>query len=160
MDTISYNDTVYENDVVIFDDFKLKVMKLYSDSDSSSSCPDVQTTFEYDNCDSILHALKDHALYVEYGYFDKLKFTDIEEYLGNIDEEDFSETFETNVTVVRKKPISFQSWVSVNLEVLNDSYGYLERITKMKQIRNNTFYRFCLLGFKTSTSASSSRLVS
>lgn len=149
-----------ENETVVFEDYDLKVLRHYSDSDTSSSVPEVQSEVEYTNCDTLLRNLQQHFLYTEYGFFDRLTFTDLERYIANLDEYEYFEeiTFD-NLGGSRKKPVTFHYWVLSHDEKLKESYAYLERLMRMKNMRNNTFYRFCDLGYRTSTSASISKLL-
>lgn len=143
-----------ENETVVFEDFDLKIVKQYSDSETLSSISEIQTDVEYENCDSIFHAMKEHFLYSECGFFDRMTFSDVEEYLGNIDDYEFyEEIYFDNLGRSRKKPMTFHFWAMKYHDALKESYAYVERITKYKNVQNNTFYRFCLMGFNTSTSA-------
>ena len=149
-----------ENETVVFEDYDLKVIRHYSDSDSSSTVSDVQSDVEYTNCDALVRNLQEHFLYTENGFFDRLTFTELEEYIGNIDEyEYFDEITFDNLGGSRKKPVTFHFWVLTHYEKLKESYAYLGRLMRMKNMQNNTFYRFCDLGYRTSTSATTNKLL-
>ena len=148
-----------ENETVVFDDYDLKIVKQYSESDSSSSVTDYQSEVDYNNCCSLLRCLQEHFLYTESKFFDRLTFSDLEEYLGNIDEyEYFDEISFDNLGGSRMKPKTLHFWIMEYHDTLKESYAVLERIMRTKNMRNNTFYRFCLLGYNTSSSVSKSRL--
>ena len=149
-----------ENETVVFEDYDLKVIRHYSDSDTSSTISEIQSEVEYTNCDALLRNLQEHFLYTENGLFDRLTFTELGEYIGNIDEyEYFDEITFDNLGGSRKKPMTFHFWVLTYYEKLKESYAYLGRLMHMKNMHNNTFYRFCDLGYRTSTSATVSKLL-
>lgn len=149
-----------ENETVVFEDYDLKVIRHYSDSDTSSTISEIQSEVEYTNCDALLRNLQEHFLYTENGFFDRLTFTELGEYIGNIDEyEYFDEITFDNLGGSRKKPMSFHFWVLTYYEKLKESYAYLGRLMHMKNMQNNTFYRFCDLGYRTSTSVTVSKLL-
>lgn len=146
-----------ENDVVLFEDYNMKVLHC-SASETSTEISETQGELEYDNLNYILYSLIDHFVYVEFGFFDKLKFLDVQEYFEQLDEFEYHDD-PIDILVVLRKPLNFQNWVSYNLEKLKESYAYIERISRNRGMVNNSFYRFTLLGYKTSTSSSSSYLI-
>lgn len=151
----SDNEYMNEHDVVFFEDYSIKIYKNDYDSISSLSSEKENLQIDYNVAVTIFNCIKEHCLYVEVNYFDKLVYADLEHYLCDIDDyeqfniSDFEEFYKGNIPIPYKNP-NFEQWYSYHMNTLIDTYKYLNRLCRIYNIDNNTFYRFCLLGYNTS----------
>jgi len=144
-----------EHDIVCFEDHDINIYKNDHESVSSLSSESKDNQIDYNVTCTLFNALKEHCLYIKVDYFNKLNYGDIEYYLSNIDSyeqfdiSDFEEFYKGNIPIPYKNP-NFEQWYSYHIHNLIDTYKYLDRLCKIYILDNNTFYRFCLLGYNTS----------
>ena len=147
-----------ENDTIIFEDFKLKFIKDTEPEEEEEE--ELQDEFVTQrNCDisSVFDAMKEHFIYTETKYFDKVTMSDFNDYFedamfevshGLEIDQDVPE-FEQISRKIRKPTI--HEWVGMNLENLKISYAYMRRLSSNYRLFNGSFYAFCQLGYETST---------
>lgn len=145
-----------EHDIVVFEDYKVKIFKNDDNSSINTSTTNTNDNISYDIISTVLKALKEISLYIEVGFFHNLTFDDVDEYLSNIDVYEqfdmhqYRDYYNTDFLQIKHKNPTFEEWCIYNMNTLTYSYEYMSRICETYYIENNTFYRFCLLGYNTS----------
>lgn len=150
---------INDQDIIVFEDFNIKVFK-NDDGYANSDTSDDSSYFSINDNNiifAILNTLKEHFIYTESCFFDKLSFSDLFDYFDSCTNDEKLNLYSYIPTPhpfpYPKKFINsnFDVWVDFNFYKLKDSYLYLERISKSFSIKNNTFYNFCILGFNSSS---------
>jgi len=150
---------INDHDTIVFEDFNIKVIK--NDDGYASSDTSDDSYFSNDDNNiifSILNILKEHFIYTESSFFNKLSFSELFDYFNlsfsNEEKLDLYSYIPTPHPFPYSKKFinsNFDVWVDFNFYKLKDSYLYLNRISKSFSIKNNTFYNFCILGFNSSS---------
>ena len=148
-----------EYDIVVFEDDRLKFVKEvdFESDDEVEELDDEFVTSRYEDILTVYEMMKEHFMYSEVKYFDKVTLSHFNDYFNDT-QFDISHGLEIDqeipdfpiISVKIRKPNIYE-WIGMHYDILKMSYSYMKRLCRGRGLPNNSFEIFCTMGYETST---------
>jgi len=156
---MDYTEGHDEYDIVVFEDDRLKFFKEVDEEpeDEIEEPDDEYITRRYDNIRVVYDMMKEHFMYTETRYFDKVTIYDFNDYFHDINcdlshgLEIDQEIPEFEIIPVKIRNPTIHEWIGMHYNTLKLSYRYMRRLSNSCHLPSGSFEMFCTLGYETST---------